>query len=146
MMCGFTKGVSVDVLYLKINAFFEVNLPYGQYDFRVNLDHTIVVVLQTTIFCRTALFCWDVFLFLVHDDGRQLRGLRPFELVARHEGGALLQRQVGIDQHRYLESEALLQWQVGTASMINRHCRNDKSALLPSRWSTAAMTSRHLST
>ena len=56
MMCGFTKGVSVDVLYLKINAFFEVNLPYGQYDFRVNLDHTIVVVLQTTIFLQNRAF------------------------------------------------------------------------------------------
>ena len=30
MICGFTEGVSVDVLYFKINDFFEVNLPYGQ--------------------------------------------------------------------------------------------------------------------
>ena len=36
MMHGFTKGVIVDVLYLKINEFFEVNPPYGQSDFTVN--------------------------------------------------------------------------------------------------------------
>ena len=36
MTHGFTKGVSVDVSYLKINDFFEVNLPYGQSDFSVN--------------------------------------------------------------------------------------------------------------
>ena len=36
MTCGFTKGVSVDVLYLLINDFFEVNLTYSQSDFTVN--------------------------------------------------------------------------------------------------------------
>ena len=30
MTRGFTKGVSVDVLYLKINDFLEYNLPYVQ--------------------------------------------------------------------------------------------------------------------
>ena len=29
-MHDFTKGVSVDVLYLQINDFFEFNLPYMQ--------------------------------------------------------------------------------------------------------------------
>ena len=36
MTRGFTQGVSVDVLYLYINEFFEVNLPYGQSNFTVN--------------------------------------------------------------------------------------------------------------
>ena len=36
MTCGFTKGVRVDVFYLSINDFFEVNPPYGQSDFMVN--------------------------------------------------------------------------------------------------------------
>ena len=29
-LCGFTKGVSVDVLYLKINDVLEYNPPYVQ--------------------------------------------------------------------------------------------------------------------
>ena len=33
---GFTKGVSVDVLYLKINDIVEYNPPYIQSDFMCN--------------------------------------------------------------------------------------------------------------
>ena len=33
---GFTKGVSVDVLYLKINDILEYNPPYMQSDFTCN--------------------------------------------------------------------------------------------------------------
>ena len=33
---GFTKGVSVDALYLKINDVLEYNLPYEQSDFMCN--------------------------------------------------------------------------------------------------------------
>ena len=36
MMHGFTKGVGVNVLYLEINDFFEVNPPYSQSKFMVN--------------------------------------------------------------------------------------------------------------
>ena len=35
-LCGFTKGVSVDVLYLKINDVLEYNPPYVQSDFMCN--------------------------------------------------------------------------------------------------------------
>ena len=44
MSSGFTKGVSVDVLYLKINYLLEYNLPYMQSDFMHNLS-------LTNIFC-----------------------------------------------------------------------------------------------
>ena len=37
MTRGFIKGVSVDVLYLKINDAVEYNLPYVQSDFMCNL-------------------------------------------------------------------------------------------------------------
>ena len=46
MTCGFTKGVSVDVLYLEINDFFELNLPYSQSDFMVNSgSHKFYVII-----------------------------------------------------------------------------------------------------
>ena len=35
MSCGFTKGVSVDVLYLQINDFLEYNLPYMNSDYSI---------------------------------------------------------------------------------------------------------------
>ena len=38
--CGFTKRVSVDVLYLKINDVLEYNLPFVQSDFTCNLGLT----------------------------------------------------------------------------------------------------------
>ena len=43
MMCGFTKGVSVYVLYLLTNDFFVMNLPYSQSNFTVNLGSSILL-------------------------------------------------------------------------------------------------------
>ena len=34
-ICGFTEGVSVDVLYFEINDVLEYNLPYVQSDFKL---------------------------------------------------------------------------------------------------------------
>ena len=42
MLHGFTKGVSMDVSYLKINDVLEYNLPYVQSDFTCNPGATIV--------------------------------------------------------------------------------------------------------
>ena len=39
--CGFTKRVSVDVLYLKINDVLEYNLPYMQSNFTCNPGPTL---------------------------------------------------------------------------------------------------------
>ena len=41
---GFTKGVSVDVLYLYINDILEYNLPYVQSNFMCNLGLTKISV------------------------------------------------------------------------------------------------------
>ena len=46
MLCGFTKGVSVNVLYLKINDVFEYNLPFVQSDFTCNPGLTSFYVLH----------------------------------------------------------------------------------------------------
>ena len=46
MTRGFTKGVSVDVLYLKINDILEYNLPYTQSDFTCNPGLTLLNTLQ----------------------------------------------------------------------------------------------------
>ena len=40
MMCGFIKGVSVDVLYVYINDVLEYNPPYLQSDFTCNSGPT----------------------------------------------------------------------------------------------------------
>ena len=39
---GFTKGVGVDVLYLKINDVLEYNSPYMQSDFTCNPGRMII--------------------------------------------------------------------------------------------------------
>ena len=44
MLHGFKKGVSVDVLYLKINYILEYNLPYMQSDFMCNPGPKIKLV------------------------------------------------------------------------------------------------------
>ena len=43
MTRGFTKGVSVDVLYLQINDFLEYNLPNVQSNFTCNPGPTIIL-------------------------------------------------------------------------------------------------------
>ena len=43
MSHGFTKGVSVDASYLKINDILEYNLPYMQSNFTCNLGPTKIV-------------------------------------------------------------------------------------------------------
>ena len=49
---------------------------------------------------RAAVLCRGLLLLLALDDGPQLRGLRPSQRPAFHEGRALEQRQVRIDQRR----------------------------------------------